>query len=94
MYPDLNQLWVYDFLARLPYPQPRFWPYAPLHEPMFAVHRDVASQMGATTLDTYVAPRPPAWRQDLGQTAAIPGNGIVLYGNAPTSGVYTGVQAE
>ena len=91
---DLNQLFWYEEQELIPRLVPKYYPYAPLHEPAFEVYRAQASQLGVTTLNTFVAPAPPQWKQDLGQTQGISGNGIVFTGNAPSSGVYTGVQQE
>jgi hypothetical protein len=92
---DLNMLFEYDEVALMPRLQPRYWPFAPLHAPNFQVYTcNAFMHRPFTTLNTYVAPPPPRWVQDYGQTKAIAGNGIVTWGNAPTRGVYTGVKEE
>ncbi len=92
---DLNRLFEYDEVPLMPRLQPRYWPYAPQHAPAFEVYRcNAFVHLPFTTLNTYVAPKPPRWKEDLGQTKAIAGNGVVMWGNAPYSGVYTGVQEE
>jgi hypothetical protein len=91
---DLNQLFWFDVVPLMPRLQPRYWPFAPQHAPAFEVYRCQATVHKAfTTLDTYVAPA-PAQKQSYYSARANQGNGTVLWGNAPTSGVYTGVQKE
>jgi hypothetical protein len=93
---DISNLYQFDQVPRQPYVQPRYWPACPMQAPTFYpyitsayVHRPF------TTLDTYVAPLGNrAIDAGAGVTKAIPGNTYVLWGNAPTDGVYTGVQRE
>jgi hypothetical protein len=92
---DLNQLEAYDLIPRVPAVQPRWFPFAPFRDPTFQVYQSRMIPLGHTTLDTYVAPGPsfnPGGGNGL--VSAIPGNGIVLAGNAPYTGVYTGIQQE
>lgn len=91
--PDYSQLYEFDWRYTNPYPVPSYWPYAPQHAPQFDVYFAIFSQRGTTTLDTYVAPGPRG-ATDTHQSLAVAGNGLVYTGNAPTSGVYTGVQQE
>lgn len=93
---DLNQLYAFDVIPLMPRLQPRYWPYAPVSDGRFEVYRCTTNMhLPMTTLDVYEAPTPPGWKQDLGQTKLVPlQSGYSTYGNAPTSGVYTGVQQE
>ncbi len=93
---DLNNLNEFDLVPVKPAIQPRFYPAAGVKEPTWnQFGLAVASQMGVTTLDVYAAPRTPtAPASALGHSRAIAGNGIVLAGNAPYAGIYTGIQQE
>ncbi len=92
---DLNNLNAYDLVPNMPAVRPRYYPEVPTRADTFEVYHAVASQMGVTTLDSYYAPDATiAPGLGLGNSYAIPGNGIVLTGNAPTSGIYTGIQQE
>jgi hypothetical protein len=86
-------LYHYEFLPNTPYAQPTDWQSAPLHADAFNIYICNAKQLGSTSLDTYVAPPINRGEQYYNATA-LQGNGTVIYGNAPTSGIYTGVQQE
>lgn len=91
---DLNNLNAYDFVPNMPAVRPRYFPAVPFPANTFNVYIAVASQLGATTLDAYSAPRIPTAQNPYGNSKAIPGNGIVLTGNAPFTGIYTGLSEE
>jgi hypothetical protein len=92
---DLNRLEQYDLVPNMPAVRPRFVIVAPFRAPTYAaLGYSHASQLGVTTLDSYVAPSIPTAQNALGNTYAIAGNGIVLAGNAPYAGIYTGIQQE
>jgi hypothetical protein len=86
-------LYNYEYIQRLPYVQPTDWQAAPLHAPAFNTYICNATQLGATSLDTYVAPQIARGTQYYSANG-LQGNGSVVYGNAPTSGIYTGIQQE
>lgn len=91
---DLSNLYEFDWSPVLPVAVPRDWPYAPLHEPsQGGYYTCTFAQQGNTSLDTYVAPQIARGTQYYDAQASH-GNGIVVYGNAPTSGIYTGIQQE
>ncbi len=92
---DLNRLDYYETVSNMPAVRPRYVVAVPFRADTFANAYSHASQMGATTLDEYFAPDgifAPGSAQ--GNSYAIAGNGIVLAGNAPTTGIYTGIQQE
>jgi hypothetical protein len=94
---DLNRMFEFDWQPRgLPVAIPRYWPYAPDHAPAFEVWRcNAFVQQPFTTLDSFIPPAPPNWTMALGQAKVVPMQGQrLLYGNAPTRGIYTGVQEE
>lgn len=93
---DLNNLNAFDLVPVKPAIQPSYYPAAPIPAQSFnQFGLSAASQLGATTLDVYSAPGiPVAPGNGLGHSRAIPGNGIVLAGNAPYQGIYTGIQQE
>lgn len=91
---QFNDLFWYGEVPRLPALQPLYWPYAPQHAPNFQTYVCQAfKHMPVTTLDTYVAPKAAPYQSYYAQTR-INGPNYAIYGNAPTSGVYTGVQEE
>lgn len=92
---DLYNLNQWDSIPRLPAVQPSYYPFAPAHAQTFQRYQSCLIPLGHTTLDTYSAPAPvirPGGGN--GNVVGIPGNGLVLSGNAPYQGVYTGVQQE
>ena len=93
---DISNLYYFEEVQRLPYIQPRYWPYAPMQAPTwnpYITHAYVNRPF--TTLDTYVAPLGNrAIDVGAGTANVIPGNTYALWGNAPVDGIYTGIQKE
>lgn len=91
---DLSRMYEFDWSPVLPVAVPRDWPFAPLHAPaQGAYYNCVFKQQGQTSLDTYVAPRVNMGSQYYTAYGSV-GNGKTFTGNAPTAGIYTGVQQE
>lgn len=93
---DFSNLYQFDQVARMPYVQPRYWPFAPMQALTWNPYiTNAYAHMPFTTLDTFVAPRGQT-KIDVGQgqSNVIPGTGYTVWGNAPYAGVYTGVPEE
>ncbi len=92
---DLNNLNQITLIPNMPAFYPSFYPAAPAKAETFQVYQSRAEQLGVTTLDTYSAPGVPVVSSAIGHSRAIAGNGnVVLAGNAPYQGIYTGIQQE
>lgn len=91
---DLSKLYEYNISPVLPALIPRDWPSVPMPAPWEGEYYNcVFMQQGNTTLNTFAAPAPNLGTQYY-DSQARQGNGLTFYGNAPTSGIYSGVQQE